>query len=543
MQRRVNAQISWSMLAAGVAVAILIAMAVQPAQGAAARAKMADSFVDTIGVATHFGHRDTAYGNYPLIKDKLSDLGVRHVRDRAYLNSKQSLNEEVYGKYRGLAELGIKFNLTVDPRTENLESVNSGKIATIANMAGPSLGSFGGPNEYNKTGPNWATELTAYQRDLYSAVKNNSSTANTPVLGPAMGKPYPSSTDVPNLSAYMDYGNVHPYPGGEYPSNWGLDYFNLPKAREMAGNKPLVATETGYHNATNNNDRPGVSEKAAAKYTPRLYFEYFNRGIARTYDYELMDSRPEPTYTDQEEHFGLVRDDGTNKPVFTALKNTITLLEDPGPRFETKSLDYSLSGDHKSKQSTILKKRDGYFYLLLWQEVSSYNTDTDRDLSVPSRQVTLTLNQRIATAKTYLPTNSVNQVQMYTAPKRLTLNVPDHLMVVELSPSSGGTTLTSNAQPKITDAKPAHKNRVADRTPTITAKVTDDNKLRKSHMKLFVDGKQKERFSYNQRKDTLTFTNGKRMKAGSYHRVKVFVRDTGGKTTTKEWRFKITRSK
>ncbi len=199
---------------------------------------------------------------------------------------------------------------------------------------------------------------------------------------------------------------------------------------------------------------PEAAENAAAKYTPRLYFEYFNRGIARTYDYELIDSMPEPTMTDQEEHFGLVRNDGTNKPVFTSLKNTITLLEDPGPRFTPKSLDYALSGDTTNVHRTLLQKRDGRFYLVLWKEVSSYNTDTNRDLSVPSSEVTLTLNQQMATAKTYLPTNSVNQVQQYTAPKNLTLNVPDQLLVVELTPSGTSQIPTRSNAPVISKASP-----------------------------------------------------------------------------------------
>lgn len=542
MARTQNVRIIWAVVMTGVAIALLAITSTRSAQGAAAPAKMADDLVDSIGVATHLNYHDTAYGNYSLIKNKLSDLGVRHVRDRAYLNSDRRFNEVIYSKYRGLAELGIKLNLTVDPRTENLESINSEKIASIAQMAGPSLGSFGGPNEYNKTGPDWAKELTDYQRDLYSAV-NNSSAADTPVLGPALGKPYPSSEDIPDLRAYMDYGNFHPYPGGEYPSNWGLERYNLPKAQEIAGNKPLVATETGYHNATNNIDRPGVSEKAAAKYTPRLYFEYFNRGIARTYNYELMDERPEPTKTDQEEHFGLVRSDGTNKPVFTSLRNLISLLEDPGPEFETGSLNYSLSGNTENVHRTLLQKRDGRFYLVLWQEVSSYDTGANRNLSVSGRKVTLTLNQKIVSAKTYLPTNSVDRVREYTNPKSLVLNVPDHVLIVELTPANGGSATISNAQPKITGAQPGNDNRVADRTPTIKANVTDDKQLLKSHVKLFVDGKQKGSFSYNQRKDLLTFTKQRKMATGSYHRVKVFVRDAGGKTTSKRWKFKVVRSR
>lgn len=45
-------------------------------------AKSAFAFVDSICINTHWGYDDTAYGQkYNAVKQKLVDLGVRHVRD------------------------------------------------------------------------------------------------------------------------------------------------------------------------------------------------------------------------------------------------------------------------------------------------------------------------------------------------------------------------------------------------------------------------------------------------------------------------------
>ncbi|MGC8715248.1 MAG: PA14 domain-containing protein, partial [Leptodesmis sp.] len=44
-------------------------------------AKPAASFIDSIGVNTHIRYYDTAYGNYSLIKQRLQELGVKHIRD------------------------------------------------------------------------------------------------------------------------------------------------------------------------------------------------------------------------------------------------------------------------------------------------------------------------------------------------------------------------------------------------------------------------------------------------------------------------------
>ena len=48
-------------------------------------AKRADAFVETIGVNVHLNYLNTAYANYKeVIKPRLQELGIRHIRDGAY---------------------------------------------------------------------------------------------------------------------------------------------------------------------------------------------------------------------------------------------------------------------------------------------------------------------------------------------------------------------------------------------------------------------------------------------------------------------------
>ena len=427
----------WLTLVVGVSLAILSVMIADPAQSKMKQAKRSDVFVNSIGVNTHFRFLDTAYNErYPLVKKKLEALGIRHVRDGAFISADDKVNDLVYGRYRELAKMGIRYNLIVDPRKEGLGTVSAAKISRIAGMVGPSLKTFEGPNEYNLSGnKNWSRDLAVYQRKLYRSVKNNSSTNNTPVVGPSLGRPYPNKK--PNLRAYADYANMHAYPGGRIPSDWGLDNYIIPASRKVCGSKPLMATETGYHTAVNwNGPHPGVSEKAMSKYTPRLALEYFNRNIVKTYNYELIDQKPDPRGLDRERNFGLLRNNGMEKPAYKSLKNLIGLLEDPGPKFKTGSLGYSLSGNTKNIHRTLLQKRNRKFYLVLWQEVPSYNTSSKRNISVPARRVTLTLNRPIRSASTYLPKASDSRVKKYSS-RKLTLRVPDHPLVVEIAPSRG----------------------------------------------------------------------------------------------------------
>jgi hypothetical protein len=110
-----------------------------------------------------------------------------------------------------------------------------------------------------------------------------------------------------------------------------------------------------------------------------------------------------------------LRSEGTEKPANKALEDLVDLLENPGPRFETSSLDYALSGDLQDIHCTLLQKRNGRFYLLLWQQdVPSYSLEASCDVSMSARK--LTLNQPIDTATIHLPNVSTAQVTKYSTP-------------------------------------------------------------------------------------------------------------------------------
>jgi hypothetical protein len=90
-------------------------------------------------------------------------------------------------------------------------------------------------------------------------------------------------------------------------------------AQQYSGSKAVISTETGYHNVVNTTvGHIGLPEDIAAKYIPRIYLEQFNSGISRTLSYELIDVDKDPT--DPEKNFGLLRNDGSEKPAFVALK-------------------------------------------------------------------------------------------------------------------------------------------------------------------------------------------------------------------------------
>lgn len=98
----------------------------------------------------------------------------------------------------------------------------------------------------------------------------------------------------------------------------------------------------------------------------------------------------------------------------------------------------------------------------------------------------------------------------------------------------------ANTAPRIGSVRPVNGARVNDRTPRIRATVTDaQTNLAKRHIRLFIDGKRITRFSYNQSTDRLDHV-AKRLAFGN-HKLRIVVRDSGGRTATKSSGFRIVR--
>ena len=400
------------------------------------QARSADSFVDSIGVAVHLNYGDSAYRKYDeIIKPRLQELGIRHIRGGVSLKDTNTQQ-----KFNDLAKIGIKSTLVMEPRRYVPSPAGA---VTLAKAVADSIEAVEGPNEWDihskrnrqYKGQTFPQGLRQFQAELYAAIKRDSTTAHLPVLSPSIAK-LKNASKLGRVAC--DIGNMHHYPRrGMFPSN-KLDDKWLPAVRIICGAKRIIATECGYQNAINKGEY-GVSEHASGKYLPRLFLEYFNRGIKRAYNYELIDLKPNPELDRPGFHFGLLRNDGSPKPAFIAIKNLIALLKDsseldPGS-FPLRSLDYTLKGDTNNVHHTLLQKRDGTFYLILWQEVLSYDVQKKADIFVSERSVRLILNTQISQAVTYQPIHSITPIRQYTNPKQLEIRIPDHPLVIELVPT------------------------------------------------------------------------------------------------------------
>ena len=416
--------------------ASLLLTTVLPARKAHAdleAARSAASFVDTIGVNIHLTYTNTVYGNYDnLIKPKLQELGIHHVRDGFPAGNGDATYEN---KLKDLASNGIYANLIADPR-----GLTTAQVSAALQRLGGAVTSVEGPNEYDNSGDaNWVSTVTAYQQQLYQAVKGVN--GNLPVYGPSFTSEAAYKA-VGDLSNSVDASVMHNYYAGRNPETggWGDNGYgsltwNMNVAHDYAPNKPVISTETGYINSGSSTAIPEIN---SGRYVPRLYLEHFNAGVPRTFIYEFINEGTDST--NPEQNYGLLRNDGSEKPAFVALKNLIGLLQDSGTSFSPGNLDYTLSGSTANVQHTLLEKSDGTFYLALWIGAASYDVNNQQSITVPGQNVTVTLNQAASSATVYsLDDNgNMSSADAGLSNGQFNLGLTDRVTVVKLSGVSSG---------------------------------------------------------------------------------------------------------
>ena len=472
---------------------LLCGALIQGARAVPVPAGRADDFVDAMGVATHWGYLDTPYGNFERAAPLLGELGVRHVRDDL-----RPRERELWEKY------GIKTTANFSPGdiAAQMAQIKANRDL-IAMIEGPNeVDIF--PQSAQYKGQKFPEGPRQYQSDLYAALKADPETASIPVIAPSTARAGSNRTLRP-LDAY-DYLVMHSYAGGQKPSDslQGDVNNNIVNARSLqsAGSvaKPIVVTESGYHTAVGADQtlggvQPGISEEAGAKYFPRHFAEYWNAGITRTFTYEFLNEFPDEA-TNAEASFGLVRRDFTPKPAYVALKNLISLLGEAKwnaatktwdkPAFAPRALDYDLSGDTKDVHSTLLEKADGTFILLLWREVSSWDTRAKTPIENAAARVKVDFKTPVSVSALRVSDNSpvstsaglpsglpqrvpiLGDIPLISAPKPpvpilgdlpiigslfrskslATVDVPDEIIALRITPTQKPTDVTAPAPPR-----------------------------------------------------------------------------------------------
>lgn len=394
-------------------------------------AKSADALVNSIGVNIHLSYFQTPYGTAfsTVIKPKLQGLGVRHLRENGTVSSNDAWMNTVYGRAKELGQLGMRFNFVMRA-SESGSYTNVDHFTRLMTWVAPFAENFEGLNEHDLSGrANWSSEVRTFQQALWAKVKGDPRTVNMPVFGPSMGRPANAAL-VGDISGYMNYSAIHPYPGGGVPTA-SLAYHRT-YLQPLSRSRGFVATESGYHTALSwDGSHPPVTEAAQARYVPRLSLEFYDAGLPRTYLYELIDQGTSLTH--REDHFGLLRNDGSEKPAYRALANMIAILKDPGTAFTPGSLAFTVTGDTIGIRRMLLQKRDGRFYLALWSVGSSYDLTAKADLPLVSRNITVQFDSSMAKVQQYLPNVSTVATSTMANTAAVSLAVDDRVLLLEIT--------------------------------------------------------------------------------------------------------------
>jgi hypothetical protein len=372
----------------------LIVLLLLPHGGSAATLEPADAaaFRDSVGVNTHITYYSTAYGNWPRIVEKLDELGVDHLRDGVFANPTWGpWNERYYRAVELAAAHGKRFTLGMGAPTNWTAGTVDELVAITAGRLRGAVDALEAPNEYDIFGgtTQWPTLLRDYVGRVKAAIDAEPRLDGVPFVGPSFAR-NDSRAKAGSLADLVDLGNIHPYTGGNAPSASHLASERT-LASVVSGDRPLVATEAGFHNALNaTSGQAPVPEDVAATYTLRTLLEHFRAGVRRTFLYELTDQRPEPELANPEQHFGLLRHDLSEKPAFTALKNLLTVVGRPAPATELEPVEASVSGGD-DVESLLLAAGDGTYRLVLWLDRSVWDRANHRPIGVAPQSVEVTL--------------------------------------------------------------------------------------------------------------------------------------------------------
>jgi hypothetical protein len=183
----------------------------------------ADSFVESIGVNTHWASSNVYNQSYTSLRTKLSESGIRYIRDGTFHAGYARINDLYYN-------FGIKTNMLTGRRMpgqyptpldsskidEELNEIKTRVLAAIVSLEAP--------NEYDLShGPDtdWVRRIQNYSSLLYIKAKSDETLKNFPVIGPSLTTEQAYEA-VGDLDQYIDYVNLHMYQLNLWPGTNGL---------------------------------------------------------------------------------------------------------------------------------------------------------------------------------------------------------------------------------------------------------------------------------------------------------------------------------
>lgn len=349
-------------------------------------ARPAAEFVDSVGVATHWGYTDVTYGRYEEARDLLAKSGIRHIRDGAHERA-----------FRVCDETGVKLTMIATEAPEKdvaIAKANRKRIAMVEGFNEPDifkqtyrgLGFPEGPRQHHN-------ELTALLNRAGIPAASSSTVFRQYEIAPLKGHRWAA---------------LHPYAGGQPPEVAWEPEFNPAIRRAFRMGDPaeplprLVATESGYHTSQNGTGvvagvQQGVSDRAQGVYMPRHFLTAFDLNVDRTFSYEFLDERADGN--DPENRFGIVDHEMRPKPAYLAISSLLKGLATSGPE---RMVAVSHDGP-PDLRVVALSTGPKAVTLFLWRALPSYDLSARKDV----RHETVDVNVTVGGKRGIVPVDDV----------------------------------------------------------------------------------------------------------------------------------------
>jgi hypothetical protein len=406
-------------------------------------ATAASAFLDSIGVCAHV---EQGVDDPTKSATALTYAGIREMRDDGNPNTVSSWI--AMHKASGM-RLSLLTNQDVTSTIDMAKQLAAaGALLAVEGANEPNnfpVTYMGATSSYNTT----FVPVANLQRDLYAAVKAESTLAGIPVFhsSEAGGSepdnvglqfltiPAGAGIAMPDGTKYADFANTHNYVCGhsnkytenaawnasdptlngdwdgvyvEYGHTWHGGFAGY--ANSDLVTLPKVTTETGWVTTGTG----AITTEQQARLFLDLYLSAFKRGFSYTFIYMLRDD-PVQGY------WGLFDTSYAPKTSGTYVHNLTTILADTGAAAAGK-LDYTIANEPATVHDLLLRKSDGHFELVVWDEKLSGGTDA----------VTVNLTTTRPTVRVYDPTTGTTPVQTLNAVSSVPLTLSDHPMILEI---------------------------------------------------------------------------------------------------------------
>jgi hypothetical protein len=412
-----------------------------------------DTFLRSLGVNTHI---DQGYDPYAYL-EPLRFLGVRNVRDSERHLSGYLMLHEKAGILVDLVGTDVS-GLTAAART----LARAGALLAIEGPNEPNNFPItykgrrgGGTSRYRlpRWTPDWVlawlptdatwTPVAELQRDLYSAVKNDSELSRYPIFHVSEGGaetdnvglqflaiPDGAETLLPEGTRFADYANAHNFVAGiragyvdnqawqaadpaldghwdglygEYGRTWKRHFKGYSNAELQM--LPRVTTETGWEAGT------PEEERTQGIVLVNTYLAQFKRGWKYTFVFELGGGG----------NHGLFHQDWTPKLAATYIHNLTSILADNIQIESPSKLNYSLTSAPSTVHDLLLQKSSGSFELLVWgEQIAGENT------------IMVNLGETHASVNIYDATIGTTPIQALTEVSSVPVTISDHALILEI---------------------------------------------------------------------------------------------------------------